>query len=651
MKKLTFGLLALVTFNLNAQSLLDTVVVSASRLANTLQGSNRNVQILTHKDIEAAPVNSVAEMLDFVVGIDARQRGIFGTQTDLSIRGGTYEQVLVLVNGIRISDPQTGHHLMNLPVQKDDIERIEVLLGGASYIFGGSAFAGVINIITKNNQSNKTTINISAGDFNSVKLGITEEMSGKNHNTRISANHTRSDGFIANTDFENTNFYAQSNIKLKQQDLMIAGGYTDQKFGAQNFYSINFPEQYEKTKTLFVNATLESGDKVKLSREVYWRRNWDEFQLYREGEGYYQYDNGVFVTNKDTAAAWYGSHNYHRSDVLGGKIDVSMSSVLGKTSVGLDYRFEKVVSNNLGTPLENTINIEGSRGFYHLGADRHNISIAGEHLYEHEDISISLGAQLNYNSDYNSSIDDLDFYPAITAGYNLDESSRVYASYNSSFRLPSYTDLYYSLGGAVGSEDLLPENSQNFELGYRYTSKKISANASGFMRQGRDIIDWLQSCDTCDVIASNTSKVDFFGAELSLNLFDFNFMKSLAISNISLGYSYLTTDDENVDYQSVYVYDYMKHKAVLRVNHQFIENLSFNYSISYQDRAGTYTNAETGEETEYENVLLLNAQASYDFGFAELYISAQNLLNKTYYDRGNIQLPGLWAWAGLRLSL
>ena len=98
--------------------MLNPVVVSASRFEQSLLKSTRNVQIISGEEIENAPVNTVAELLDFMVGIDARQRGIYGTQTDLSIRGGSFEQVLVLVNGVRLADPQTGHHLMNLPVAK-----------------------------------------------------------------------------------------------------------------------------------------------------------------------------------------------------------------------------------------------------------------------------------------------------------------------------------------------------------------------------------------------------------------------------------------------------------------------------------------------------------------------------------------------------
>ena len=167
MKAIYTLILSLILGSAFAQVELDSVLVSASRFNSSLQNANRNVIVLTQEDISNAPVASVSELLDFATGIDSRQRGTFGTQTDLSIRGSSFEQVLVLVNGIRLSDPQTGHHLMNLPVQKSDIERIEILLGGGSYIFGGSAFSGAVNIITKNAKKNRTSAQAGIGSYNS----------------------------------------------------------------------------------------------------------------------------------------------------------------------------------------------------------------------------------------------------------------------------------------------------------------------------------------------------------------------------------------------------------------------------------------------------------------------------------------------------
>lgn len=625
--------------------ILDTALVSASKFEQNLQSSNRNVLVLKGEEISQAPVESIADLLDFAIGIDARQRGSFGTQTDLSIRGSSFEQVLVLLNGTRLSDPQTGHHLMNLPVSKSDIERVEILLGGGSYIFGGSAFSGAVNIITKSPEKDKMELAASGGSHAAYKVNYSQKFTGKKHRILLSANTAGSEGFKPNTDFTRSNLYGQGSFDLGQQQLRLSGGYTWQDFGAQNFYSDAYPEQYEKTRTLFINAGLQSGEKLKLNREIFWRRHWDEFQLYREGEDFYQYTDGLFIKGNDTAASWYGGHNYHRSDVLGGKLELKFESPAGKTSVSSEYRFEQVASNNLGESLEAPINIAGSRGFYNLGADRHNISAAIEQFKKLGRLDLSAALLLNYNTAYST-----DFYPALTAGYNFNRSNKIYSSFNRSFRLPSYTDLYYRLGGAVGSKDLQPENSLNYELGYKFLTEKLFLNISAWRREGNNIIDWVQKCDSCELRASNTSQANFNGVDASLRLSDYPLFDVIRMDYLDLGYSHIFTDNEDFDYESLYVFDYLSNKASLRAQHSVIKNLKLSYSLSYQDRNGTFRNAASGKSQSYDDVLLLNARLSYSYSWAELYISAQNLLDKQYYDRGNVELPGMWLWAGLRSS-
>ncbi len=647
MKKLLLSGFVLLSLSAVAQDeILDTVLVSASKTQVSLMDANRNVIVLKGEEISNAPVESVAELLDFAIGVDARQRGSYGTQTDLSIRGGTFEQVLVLINGVRLGDPQTGHHLMNLPVAKEEIERIEILLGGGSYIFGATAFSGAINIITKTATKDATRLNLDYGSYNSYKLGFSQSLVGEKHRTSVAINTATSDGFKTNTDFDQSNISANSVIKTGNSELHFTGGYSWQNFGAQNFYSTNFPEQYEKTKTLFLSAGLKTDGKVTINREVYWRRNWDEFQLYREGDDFYQYDNSLFIKGTDTAATWYKGHNYHRSDILGGKMDLSLTSQWGTTSLSGDFRYEGIVSNNLGESLEAPINIEGSRGFYNLGDSRNNVSLAAEQSKTIHRFDLSAALLFNYNTQY-----DAGFYPAITAGYNFNNRQKIYGSVNRSFRLPSYTDLYYKLGGAVGSKDLQPEESMNYEIGYKYLSSTYFFNVSVFRRNGTNIIDWVQYCDTCDLLASNISEVNFSGLDATFRLLKNDLMALINMDYLELGYSFLTTDTENFDYQSLYVFDYLKNKFVLNAQHTFYGKFHWNYSLSVQDRNGDYLDAELNKLTAYPLVFLVNTRLSYQLKKFEINATVENLLNKTYYDRGNVELPGAWVWAGVKVKL
>ena len=131
---------------------LDEVSITGSRAPMTRSQAARMVSVLERKDIETAPVQSVNDLLKYVASVDARQRGPIGAQTDVSIRGGNYEQITILLNGINICDPQTGHNAFDFPVDASDIERIEVLEGPAGRVFGTSSLLGAINIVTKHKR-------------------------------------------------------------------------------------------------------------------------------------------------------------------------------------------------------------------------------------------------------------------------------------------------------------------------------------------------------------------------------------------------------------------------------------------------------------------------------------------------------------------
>lgn len=128
---------------------LNEVMVRENRLKLPFSKQNRNIWIIDNQQIKNLPSRSVSELLSYVTGVDVRQRGPGGVQADISIDGGTFDQTLVLINGIKVSDPQTGHNMMNLPISVDDIDHIEVLRGSASRIYGTNALTGAINIVTK----------------------------------------------------------------------------------------------------------------------------------------------------------------------------------------------------------------------------------------------------------------------------------------------------------------------------------------------------------------------------------------------------------------------------------------------------------------------------------------------------------------------
>ena len=133
---------------------LDEVVFTAGRTPIEAQQAARIVTVITKSEIERAPAQNLNDLLRYIAGVDIRQRGPLGAQADISIRGGTFDQTLILLNGGNITDPQTGHHNLDLPIDVESIERIEILQGPSAKSFGPNAFNGAINIITGNTKSN-----------------------------------------------------------------------------------------------------------------------------------------------------------------------------------------------------------------------------------------------------------------------------------------------------------------------------------------------------------------------------------------------------------------------------------------------------------------------------------------------------------------
>ncbi|NMC98969.1 MAG: TonB-dependent receptor plug domain-containing protein [Bacteroidales bacterium] len=166
--KFSFALLGILfVFNLLAQDTirLKEVEVNANRVSNSYKNQLRMVQIVGSEELKKMPVSSIADVLDYMGTVDVRQRGVNNVQADLSIRGGNYEQTLVMVNGVPVNDPQTGHHSLNIPIDYTCIERIELLSGGDARRYGANAFSGTINIVTKDSEQNNIHISVAGGDF------------------------------------------------------------------------------------------------------------------------------------------------------------------------------------------------------------------------------------------------------------------------------------------------------------------------------------------------------------------------------------------------------------------------------------------------------------------------------------------------------
>ena len=268
---------------------LDEVTVTSSRAPLTALQSAKIVSVISRDDIQRAEAASVNDLLKLATGVDVRQRGGFGVQTDISINGGTFDQITILLNGVNISSPQTGHNAADFPVSLSDIERIEVLEGASARVFGSSAFNGAINIVTRSDSSSNLRLSAEGGSFGTFggDFGLTLKTNALSQ--KLSGGYTQSNGGTKNSDFKRRRAYYMGNYTSRYADLMWQGGVSSQDYGASTFYSAKFNNQWEATRRIIASAQADikplGNDNLVFTPQLYWHRDVDHYQLTRGKEG------------------------------------------------------------------------------------------------------------------------------------------------------------------------------------------------------------------------------------------------------------------------------------------------------------------------------------------------------------------------------
>ena len=296
-----------------------TLVIQENRLSLPFSDNSRSIELITQRDIQQLNPTSINELLQLVAGVDLRQRGVNGVQADVSIRGGTFEQTLILLNGVRLLDPQTGHHMMNIPVSVSAIERIEIIKGPAARIYGQNAFAGAINIVTKSQDDTAISLMGEYGQHNMANLFASVSLPIGNYKQTISGSFNSSDGYRHNTDYNITNVFYQSQFEVGNSKLDLMAGHIDRKFGGNAFYGREtFTEQYEEVATSFISL----GNQFKIREwrikpRVSYRRNKDNWQFDRADPDFFQ--------------------NFHTTQVITGEVHSSFTHSLGQLGIGVEY--------------------------------------------------------------------------------------------------------------------------------------------------------------------------------------------------------------------------------------------------------------------------------------------------------------------------
>lgn len=613
-----------------------SVSVTGTRAPLAVDQAARTVDIITREEIAASGATSVNDLLKLTAGVDVRQRGAFGVQGDISINGGTFDQITILLNGVNINNPQTGHLVGSFPVSTDDIERIEILEGAAGRLFGSQAFSGAINIVTRNVKQNCVGANISAGSFGTYENGIGLGLKTEATTHYISGNYRRSDGGADNSNFQQGRaFY---NGKYKGDDVRIdwQAGFLKQDYGANTFYSAAYPNQWESNSQIIVSAKAETEGNIHFAPQISWLHSNDHFQLTRNSPA---------------------GENFHRNDVFTVSANAWTKWAIGRTAIGAEIRNEGILSSSLGRPLDSAryVKIHGCKDKYYTHSDsRTNISYFLEHDVVLRQFTISAGIMVNRNTAVDHKFR---FYPGIDVSYRPSRNMRFTASWNQAMRLPTFTDLYYKSPTEEGNAGLCPEKTSSFRISGEYRTHFLRLTAQGYYSHGTDMIDWVMRAPN-DIYHSANFTLDNYGFTIDADL-DFNhlFGRELFLKNLSVSYAYIYQDrrDDQYVYRSNYAMEYLRHKLVVMLNHRIFSRLEAAWTLRWQEREGAYIEYSGGESTgrlvKYSPYALLNLKLRWNAPKYEIYVSADNLLSHRYYDLGNILQPGCWIMAGAKLNL
>ncbi|MBK5720572.1 TonB-dependent receptor [Dysgonomonas sp. Marseille-P4677] len=605
---------------------LDEVMVTASRIETPINQVAKLVTVISKEQIAQAPVQSIQDLLNYVAGIDVVQRGGHGVQADISIRGGSFDQSAVLLNGVNLTNPQTGHYSLDFPINLSDIERIEIIQGPSALIYGSGAFSGGINIITKKNTNYKAYAKVQSGmhKLRGIEVRGATKI-GATINT-LSVGSNSSAGYIDNSEYDIYNMLWQTRLQLRDEsriDLQL--GYNDKEYGANTFYSAKYPNQYERTSTYMGTLKGEFGSQLKVIPIVYWYRHHDQYDLTKDSPEY---------------------RNYHRNDTYGANLILSYKSRLGNTSLGGELRREDIMSSNLGKLM-----VEPHRKYTKYD-DRTNMSVSLEHTVSISKVVLSAGVLLNHNTLRDS---ENRFYPSASVCYRPSDNVTVASSWSKATRMPTFTDLSYDGPIHQGKADLDAERSESVDMTFKYRHRLFSAHVTGYLLWGRNMIDWVKepgAGPNDPYMAWNLTRLNTQGVEVGAQLRIGELLPVLGDKALlSADYVRLHQSSNAGELLSKNALNYLRDKFTLHLHHRIINDLSADWNYRLQKRMGAFEKyldgVKTGERTPYSTVNRLDLRLSYKYRDVLLNLDLNNIVNNKYYDLANIPQAGFWLMGGI----
>ena len=527
--------------------------------------------------------------------LDLQSRSLrSGIQADFSIRGSTAEQVLVLLNGQRVNDPQTAHYDCDIPFTKADIKKVEVIPGAGSSLFGPDAIAGAVNFALEQPKERKMILESGMGSFRDGYglFSFTEKFKGLG--LRYSVEEAQSKGFRYDTDYRKFTTSLSTSLELPGISWENDFGYQDKDYGAYDFYTpgLGYPSR-ESTQAYLINSglSLDQGDLL-IKPNFLWRRHFDKFAL-------------------DRTQLRSKSVNQHRTDMYTPSIYLQkQTGKIGKLGLGAEWGQERITSTNLG---------------------RHTRDHASVFL----DDSKEFGSR--WKTGFSLRLDDFSDFGKVYTGstnlkFQLTDPVSLNLGISRSMRVPSFTELYYSDPYTLGNDTLSAEKTWNYQAGVEYERNGDFFSFAFFMRRERDMIDWVKSDPSQLWQAKNFTKDDVLGVQY--------FMRKILNETFSLDANY-TYANKSMDTQG-YLYKYGPNYARHLVNTVLNIKLPFGtqeVGLSYKKKPGR------------RGWLLANTGLNYNLNKnSRVFLNCENMLNVEYQDIEGIPQPGRYFEAGLRME-
>ena len=581
-KGLVLACLLVVTPALRAQDFRQTVVVTAAARPVELGSVTRTMTVITRQQIEALPVHSVADVLRLASSIDVRARGERGVQTDFALRGATFGQMLMLVDGVRLNDAQSGHHNGDIPVPLDLVERIEILYGPGSSLFGADAVGGTVNIVTRRDSSEAGAIE--AGSFGLVAGRAQADVSRGELRESLGASFDRSDGFMYDRDYKTAILRSRTSLG-NQSGLSVS--YLWKEFGANNFYGGNAPSRE------WTNQTLVAFDH-RFGEIAGWSI---------DGQTSYRTHGDRFVFNQTNPAV---SDNRHRTHaVLASASGSRTVAGRGTLTLGLEGGGDWIRSTNLGD--HEMARISG------YGEWRQQVGSA---------VQLEGLLRVDHYDEFGTS-----WNPSLGAGWWAAQSIRFRGSVARAFRVPTFTERYYSDPANLARAEVGPEKAWAEEAGADILmGGGWLLQTSFFARQDDDVIDWLRATTAERWQTYNVRDVSTLGFEVGVQ-------KALSSGAfVHAQYTGINVDAETVNLLSKYVLDYAPHSIAVGSAIPLPAGFRVAPRLEYRHR--------TRSSGDSDYVLLdtrLGRRINRNF---DLFIDGTNLFDVSYQEIAGVAMPG-----------